>query len=81
MNLLTDNALTNLMAIVGTGFAGTMQNMPAGWAQVTYFPYAGSDTTGDYTGPVKEDNDDFIVLSVFDSNMTFPKSRVIVTYP
>ena len=51
------------------------------WAEVTYFPFRHGpfkDDTVDYAGQVLEDNDDFIALMVFGSQMTFPKKNVIV---
>ena len=71
-------SLQDVVAASGEGFGGAMESPPAGWASVALkHPW---ELTEYYTGPVVEDNPDFIVISIYGSESTFPKSRTTVTY-
>lgn len=51
-------------------------------AHVTYFPFRHGpfkDEATDYEGDVIEENNDWIVLNVWGSNMTFSKDRVLIS--
>lgn len=51
-------------------------------ATVTHFPFRygqHKDDTCEYTGAIVEENDDWIVINVWGSNMTFSKDRCLIS--
>lgn len=66
-----------------TGYAGFVitSRLPEGWAQITYFPRSGSDRNDTYLGPVLDEDDWNIRIEVWDSPMTFSKTKCIIDRP
>lgn len=60
------------------GWPGSLDqaHIPRGWASIAYL---NSDV--EYVGPVREENTDYIVIDVLGQDFTFPRDRVLVTYP
>lgn len=84
---IVEAALTAAVESNRSGFPGSMRAdiLPTGWVQVAYFPYPNNpelkDVTTEYVGPLLEENDDYLLIDVFGSSMTFPKDRVLITRP